>query len=61
MLLYEKTSYTDPNRNYGQVYAVGVRRSKNDTLAIVAEFLDRDLPGYNACNEADRLLAILSP
>ena len=55
-MLYEKTSYTD---TVNQIYAVGARRSENDTLQIIAEFKDINAPGYNASNEADRLLAAI--
>jgi len=51
-MLYETTSYSN---GYRQIYAVGARRSKNDSLEIIAEFRDVAAPGYSAEKEADML------
>lgn len=57
-MIYEKISYHDDyHRKHRQVYAVGVRRSINDTLEIIAEFSDVKADGYDASREADRLMA----
>lgn len=56
-MIYETTSYSNGHRH---CYAVGARRSKNDSLEIIAEFRDVAAPGYNASDEADKLLTALT-
>ena len=56
-MICDKIGYNDAGQR--QVYAVGIRRSINAPLEILATFVDVDANGYNASNEADTFLAKL--